>query len=371
MGASIPVLVHHSIAPGERIGPELFEEHLRALSRSGLPALRPRDLEHADRGFLLTFDDGFADVWTHVLPLLERYRVPALLFAIVSRVGEGEPRPQGVWAYRGGGTQALAESARVPGPHRAFLRWSELQALEATGLVQVQSHSFEHRMGWVGNAIRGFHLGPTGRAHWSLPEATGGDTRLGIPLYPRLSVLARRIYRDDPDLRDALAQHLASRGGEAYVTERGVTAVEEELHEVARAHLEKRGDGGRWETERERVRRTVDDLSRAKETLERRLGGTRDELCLPWGHFDAVTLDCARRAGVRRIYTTRRGPNPAGRVGFLVNRFGPMRSTNRGGWLRSRLWIYRSTVRATLYEGLYGLRVKDLAPHLWRRFGRR
>ena len=96
--------------------------------------------------------------------------------------------------------------------------------------------------------------------------------------------------------------------------------------------------------------RTIEDLTWARGALQHHLGGVRDELCLPWGEYDAVTLECARAAGIRRVYTLDRRPNPAGKIGFLVNRFEPRA---RGSWwLRSRLWIYRSTWRTALYGRL-------------------
>lgn len=347
-GASIPVLIYHSIGPHERIDVRLFEAHLRALARSGLPSLRAADLDDAEKGFLVTFDDGFADIWTHALPLLEKYRIHAVVFALPSFMDEGPVRPRGEWTFAGAGTDALREASRTGAPHAGFLRWSEAAALEASGWVEIHSHSLAHRAGWSRERIRGFHLG---HSHWALEQITGGDVRLGIPLYSRRSALAARLYHDDPGLRDALAAWLESRGGQGYVAERGEKAVQAELHREAQTYREAHPSGGRFESEEERRARVTEDLGRARALLEERLGGRRDELCLPWGHHSRTTLECARAVGVRRVYTTAVGPNPAGRIGFLVNRFGPMRS-NGPLWLRSRLWVYRSVRRAALYAKL-------------------
>lgn len=350
MGASIPVLAYHAVASRGGAGLESFSAHLRALASSEIPSLAPAQFDSAPRGFLLTFDDGFADLWTHGLPLLRETGLRAVVFAIASRAGEGPTRPAGVPASPLSGSRAHEEAARTGGAHPAFLRWSELAALEASGLVTVQSHSWSHAMGWVGDEIVGFHLGTHGKHHWSLGQCTGGDERLGVPRYRRGSALAHRLYHDDPALRDHLAGWLAARGGEAYVAKRGAAAVSGELSDQARGFRAVRSEGGRWEGEEQRIQRTLEELHRARQELEKRLGGTRDELCLPWGEYDEVTLECARRAGIRRIYTLDRGPNPAGRMGFLVNRFEPRA---RGPlWLRVRLWLYRSSFRASLYAGI-------------------
>lgn len=348
MGVSIPVLAYHGLALGPGSSLSVFSSHLGALARTRLPSLVPDELGSSRHGFLLTFDDGFADLWTHGLPLLREHGVRAMVFAIPSRTGEGPPRPAGVPVTPlSGSSRAHGEAARTGAPHPAFLRWSELSALEGSGLVTVQSHSWSHAMGWVGDEIVGFHLGTQGKHHWSLVQCTGGDERLGIPRYRRGSALAHRLYHDDPALRDHLAGWLAARGGEAYVAERGAAAVSGELFDQARGFRAARRGGGRWEGDEERILRTLDELHRARHELEARLGGTRDELCLPWGEYDEATLDCARSAGIRRVYTLDRGPNPAGRIGFLVNRFEPRA---RGPlWLRVRLWLYRSSFRASLY----------------------
>lgn len=347
MSANLPVLAYHSIAPGERIGPELLETHFAVLARSGLPSLLPAGLATAPRGFLLTFDDGFADLWTHALALLETHDLRAVVFAIPRRAGEGAQRPRGVVAHPGTAADADREAATGGGPHPGFLRWSELEALEASGRVVVQSHSYSHRMGWVDDQLLGFNLGRFGRRFWYAVEASGGDARLGVPVFQRGSALAHRLFREDPELREELTAWVDSRGGDAWIAQAGLRTVEEGLREIVQAYRARRGRLGLWETDEERRARTIEEIARARQELERRLGGRRDELCLPWGESDALTLACARQAGIRRVYTLIRGANPAGRVGFLVNRFEPR--PQGALWLRNRLWIHRSARRARWY----------------------
>lgn len=350
MSAAIPALCYHRVAPGEKIELDLFRGHLDALAHCGLPSLAPTDLDTAAAGFLLTFDDGFAEIWTHLLPLLTARRIKAIVFAIPSRAEEGDPRPSGTNPFAGTAGQAHTEASCNPGPHPGFLRWSELVALEASGLVTIQSHTWSHPSGWVGDEIVGFHLGSRGRAHWSLAQATGGDDRLGIPLYRRGSAIGGRLFHDDPAARDRCAEWLTERGGEAYVAERGAAVVDGELRKL----LGREAGAGRWESDAQREERTTAEIHRARAALEERLGGRRDELCLPWGEYDEVTLRCARAAGIRRVYTLRRRPNPTGRIGLFVHRFEPRPRSPR--WLASRLWIYRSTARAALYRFLSGRR---------------
>src|SRR5690242_2507100 len=41
-----------------------------------------------EEGVAVTFDDGFADTFANALPVLERYRIPATMFAVSDRVGD-------------------------------------------------------------------------------------------------------------------------------------------------------------------------------------------------------------------------------------------------------------------------------------------
>lgn len=349
-GTSIPILTYHRIAEGEKLDLRIFEAHLKVLADSGLPSLLPDDLQQADKGFVLTFDDGFADCWTHVFPLLLKYGLRAVIFVIPAKTGDGPLRAPGERVFPGNASQAHEEACARPGPHDAFLRWSEMAEMEKSGLVAIQSHSLEHRSIWGGDRVTGFNLGTANKTHWSLAQITDGDVRLGIPVYQRGSAIGCRRFHDDRELREVMAGWLEERGGAAFIADQGVKATEAALWEVCRAYLQKADAKGEWESPAHRAERTRADIVGARKLLEDRLGGVRDELCLPWGEYDAVTLECAKQAGVRRVYTLDRGPNPARSAGFLLQRFEPR---PRGPvWLKSRLWIYASIFRSLVYARL-------------------
>jgi len=145
-----------------------------------------------------------------------------------------------------------------------------------------------------------------------------------------------------------LADWLDERGGADYIAEIGAKEAESELLDRYRTYIGHGDIKGRWEPLDERRKRTIADMAGACQVLENRLGGVRAELCLPWGEYDSITLDCAEQAGIRRVYTLDREPNPARRIGFLLNRFEPR---PRGPfWLKTRMWIYASTFRTLMYS---------------------
>ena len=84
----------------------------------------------------LTFDDGFANFRHNVLPLLERYRIPATLFVVTRYVGSAEPYPFDHWAQK--------NRLRVPSLAWRPITWPELEECLRSGLVSVGSHSHNH-----------------------------------------------------------------------------------------------------------------------------------------------------------------------------------------------------------------------------------
>ena len=80
---------------------------------------------------LITFDDGYRDTLEHALPVLKRYRYPAVAFVPVGYVGEPRPLPHE--------KRVLARGIVNP-----TLDWAGLRELDAEG-VRVECHGISHR----------------------------------------------------------------------------------------------------------------------------------------------------------------------------------------------------------------------------------
>ena len=97
----VPVLMYHHIRPlrakdtaRERlyiVTPDAFRAQMEGLARAGYHPITPDDLEQAlidgssvlpDKPILLTFDDGFREDYTVVLPILEQESFQATFFVI-------------------------------------------------------------------------------------------------------------------------------------------------------------------------------------------------------------------------------------------------------------------------------------------------
>jgi peptidoglycan/xylan/chitin deacetylase (PgdA/CDA1 family) len=107
------------------VTPASFAAQMVWLVRHGFHALREEQLFAAlfedaplpSKPVLLTFDDGYRDVFTHALPVLARLHLAATDYVITSRIS---------------------------GPDPSFLTWQELRRAERGG-IEVGSHTLTHR----------------------------------------------------------------------------------------------------------------------------------------------------------------------------------------------------------------------------------
>jgi peptidoglycan/xylan/chitin deacetylase (PgdA/CDA1 family) len=87
----------------------------------------------------LTFDDGYANFHSQVLPVLKRYNAPATAFVVTGAVGNPGPMPFDHWAHKNW-SRVQAETWRP-------LSWQQLEECVASGLVTIGGHSHRHLRG--------------------------------------------------------------------------------------------------------------------------------------------------------------------------------------------------------------------------------
>ena len=226
----VPVFFFHDVEPGR------FEAQLRYLGANGYRTLdadqlearlrRPQDQGRDDgRDVALTFDDATWTFWAYAFPLLRRHGARAILFAIPGIVPD-DPAPypnlEDLWAGRCSAADIAARAKVQP-----LCTWRELQALHASGVVDIQSHSLTHALVPVSARIDDFvHPGFAAGtfANSDLPLASSDDPRqparrlrLGAPVFEAASRLCGRPrFLEAPELAQALVDHVAARGGAAF-----------------------------------------------------------------------------------------------------------------------------------------------------------
>lgn len=126
---SVPVLCYHrfgpTVADSMTIKTSAFEAQLAWLKENGFTVIPLRTLvDHLrgegprppERSLVFTADDGHRTVFTEMLPVVRRHKVPVTLFIYPSAISNA--------SYA--------------------MTWDQLRELAATGLFDVQSHSYWH-----------------------------------------------------------------------------------------------------------------------------------------------------------------------------------------------------------------------------------
>ncbi len=107
------VLMYHSVADNG----EFF---------TVAPSLFKRQIKYAvGRDILVTFDDGYADNYTNVFPILKKYHMSARIFLATEYIGK---------------TRTLRSGKILP-----MLTWDQIREMQASGLVTFYPHTHTHQ----------------------------------------------------------------------------------------------------------------------------------------------------------------------------------------------------------------------------------
>ena len=315
----IPVLNYHSVSadpewmrigPRVSLPPEAFERQLLYLKRHGYQTLFVSELcdlladgnraTGTEKHVALTFDDGYADNWIAVFPLLRRHGMKATLFVATDFIADAT-------ACRPTAEESQGRSVDWSG----YLTWPELQAMQASGLVEVQPHGRSHARVFARPHLRGFvgpgkpnlwlfwNMCPELRPRW-WRELERDRSLWGQPVFAQAPALAERAYRPNT----AAVQNLR-----AWVTEQGTALFEqsdwEERLRERWARAEAHAGSGTFESDVEYERRVAEEIGGARAALAIRLGAKADVLCWPENAFSEAGERLARRAGCRATVSNR------------------------------------------------------------------
>lgn len=131
------VLTYHRVRPDaddpRSVTPQRFREHLqllrthwRVVSLSEVLQAIEGNKPLPDRAVLLTFDDGYADLYEYALPLLQEFCCPAVVFMLARYVGKR------------GRTYSEAHY-----PEARFLSATQLREMRQVG-IEIGSHGLWH-----------------------------------------------------------------------------------------------------------------------------------------------------------------------------------------------------------------------------------
>lgn len=342
--SSVPVLYYHRVNDFDPVPQDVsqarFAEQMAFLANDGWNTVTPSELNSfvnrntklPRKSVLITFDDGYLDNWVYAYPILKRHRLKATIFLITDRITDAvnSPRPNmedveagriareslpPVFTFSDANRKGLRSDAEKAEGH---LVWAEVRAMRESGLISFGSHAHTHATHYIGAGMTGIINSDI--PHWTQGFPTGGDTRLGIPIYEQASALTGKRYYDDPALRDVVAKFVDDSGGAPFFFQKGAKVMEKIIGDMVRDYRKKHGDRGRFEDDSERRARVMNEMVTSRRILEERLGAPPESICWPFGQFDDVSIQSAKEAGYSMAFTTRNGANRRGTDPFHLRR---------------------------------------------------
>jgi hypothetical protein len=301
VGDVLPVFHFHQVIPDE-LEPQLqylAENGYRTVTSSAVTRLVRDGISPPARAVMLAFDDAWSTLWTVAAPLLRRYEMQAVTYAIPGRI-------RGAAAVRSTIDDGLRDPDTLDNAPDPLATWPELKQLHSEGIIDVQSHTLTHSMMFASPVITGFvspefetespldrpRLDRDGVLRFLAPSA------LGAPLYVRRSRMSDALrFFPDPDQITRCVEHVRTRDGRAFFGQRG---WREELRRVAGAPR------GTSENPSARDAAIEEELRGGREQLEAALPNHHvDHICLPWGVAGMITWRLLERCGYRTAFANR------------------------------------------------------------------
>jgi hypothetical protein len=163
---NIPIIYYHSIGPKNpkwvrnflTLELPFFEHQLKYLSMNyqsislkDFWEIRNGNKKPIENGVVLTFDDGYLDNWIWAYPLLKKYGMQATIFIspeFVDTISGVRPNLEDVWK----GITGIDDICQW-----GFLTWEEMKMMEASGFINIESHTMSHTKYFVSDKLIGFH----------------------------------------------------------------------------------------------------------------------------------------------------------------------------------------------------------------------
>ena len=146
------ILMYHRIAPWTagvskptwNVTPERFRRQLEGLLARGYEpwplrralACRQAGEPFPARMFVVTFDDGYDNIYHHAWPILKEMSIPATVFVVTDYLDADRPFASDDWAAAG--------SAAVPTSAWQSLSTAHCAEMIEHGLVEIGSHTHTH-----------------------------------------------------------------------------------------------------------------------------------------------------------------------------------------------------------------------------------
>jgi len=247
----MPVFYYHHVDKNK------FEKQLSYLNKNKYSTFDIADLEQLPRGgnrqqaVMLTFDDGYSDLYETAYPLLKKYKLKAVAF--ISPLWVDSP---------------------------GYITWKQAVDMENSGVIDIQSHSYSHENIAVSAKVIDFYNPRISSDDWKeIPVSAESDRHIpnsqhefkwGTPIYEYDSGLtdSKRVI-NKPCLHDACLKLVEGQGGLSFFDKGNWKKL---LFKFVRQQQKKGIEPEIRESDAEQIGRIRRELDLSKKEIEKQLG---------------------------------------------------------------------------------------------------
>ena len=296
----IPVFTLHAVYPDK------FEEQLQFLYKNNYQTLTADEFYEciigskpvSERTILLTFDDGWENLYTVVYPLLKKYKMFAVCFLIPGLITLNEKKDTKI-------NNSKAKPGRDIPDSDTLCDWDEIKEMHERGVIDFQSHSMYHDLIFTSSDIQDFFYPSFDDYPMNLnvplyrekgDEDFSRNLELGSPVYKNTSRFAgKKRYFDDENLRDKCVECVNQNGGTDFFKK---NSWRKNLFNVVRNHKEQYPDSGYYENQEQLRENLFFELNESKITIQKNLTGkTVNHFCYPWWIGSDLASEISKEAG--------------------------------------------------------------------------
>ena len=327
--STIPVLYFHSVAPAPdsnwyksklTVSTRIFEQLLKYYSSHHYSFLcldeyaeLNNTMSTNSKAICITFDDGYLDNFVHVFPLLKRYNAKATIFVSPEYVDPSEivrPTMEDVWNKK-----CSASDLQSSG----FLSWAEMRLMEASGLLDFQSHTMTHTKVFRDSAIRDFHnpgadwlypignLFPARKPYYITDAVFSSLLPYGTPFFTESSALVTRRVSINPSFNEECISTLNGTDWKNYSFPDAMSVVKKLYNKYTENGTLVDGT----ESVADYQARVRDEIIRSKAIIEEKLSKEVKHICWPHGDYNQFCIDTAFGSGYSSVHAVPgKGPVP-------------------------------------------------------------
>lgn len=314
----VPVLMYHTVGipdpdwQGQYLTcPHgIFEDQMRWLKKYGFVTVTLSDLYDyifnekrlPKKSVILTFDDGYADIWIFAYPIMKKYGFKGTVFVNPEFVDTRD-------IIRKRLDEVGSASAIEPRDIRGFLSWQEMAEAEMEGVFDIQAHAMTHT--WYPTTDRIIDFRHPGDTYiwmtWNgnierKPFLQLDDEDLikwGDPVYEHGKSLSSPRFFPNEKIAISIREHVSQHGGREFFDR---PDWKETLFNKAEI-LKRDQDTGRYESEEEYRKRLRTELSESKRIIEEKLEKKVDYMCWPGGSGTETGTLIAKEIGYKMSTT--------------------------------------------------------------------